>query len=226
MDAVLSGRLINPFTQNLLDSLLSRVVVTVPKDKPGLPPGGLLASPETADSARLDTAAAAPARVLDQLVSNGFAEAPGNTAAENTPAGAVATQAGFVAASYTSLQSTSLVVNTQDGDRVTIDITRQATTSRTEVAGIAGDVRGLIDEAAVTRPLAEPARDVAKLFTALTRERASAFGFDALKSDAMSMLRDLVGRIVDSYKTDRTDSGEENNEQNDSEREEVAERAA
>lgn len=225
---------------------------------------------------------------------------------------AVATQAGFAAASYSTSQTTSLIVNTQDGDRVTIDISKKAKTSRTEVAGSSGDagfntiqssreasvsfnfsvegnldkdeqkaidklikridnvsdrffdgkvqsafekaakikfdseeladyslnlsnsqayravaayqqsqpvtaepeavslgyaaalggeVSGLIDEAAATTPLAEPARDVANIFTALTSERASEFGFDALKDDAMSMLRDLVDRIVDSYKT-------------------------
>ncbi|GMQ87056.1 MAG: hypothetical protein BMS9Abin08_0254 [Gammaproteobacteria bacterium] len=276
---------------------------------------------------------------LDKLASNGAGEEDDDAATEPvaSEAGAVATQAGFAAASYSTRQTTSLIVNTLDGDRVTIDITREATTSRTEVAGstgnagfnsiqtsraasvsfsfsvqgeldedeqkaidslikrinkvsdkffdgkvqsafekaanikfdseeladyslnlsnsqtyravaayqlsqpvtaepgaaslgdaaaLGGEVRSLIDEAAATTPLAEPARDVANIFTTLTNERASAFGFDALKDDAISMLRDLVGRIADSYKAQREEShDDERHEQDDSDQEEVAELA-
>jgi len=257
---------------------------------------------------------------LDRLASKDSDEVSDDIEAEQSPDTVAATQAGFVAASYSTSQTTSLIVNTLDGDRVTIDISKQATTSRTEVAGSTGDagfnsiqssreasvnfsfsvegdldkdeqkaidrlirridkvsdkffdgkvqsafdkaakikfdsdeladyslnlsstqtyravaayeqtqpataeseegglgdaaalggeVRGLIDEAEATTPLAEPARDVANIFTTLTSERASALGFDALKDDAMSMLRDLVGRIVDSYKAERETSHED-----------------
>ncbi|VAW75660.1 hypothetical protein MNBD_GAMMA15-913 [hydrothermal vent metagenome] len=274
---------------------------------------------------------------LERLASNGSdddGDGDEHIESEEGSSAAAATQAGFVASSYSTTQTTSLIVNTLEGDRVTIDITKQATTSRTEIAGAAGsggfssvqssreasvsfnfnvegdlnedeqkaidnlikridkvsdkffdsnvqaafnkasnlefnseelagfslnlsntqtfravaayqqsqpasaepetaslgdaaalggEVRGLIDEAAATTPLAEPARDVANIFNALTSERASAFGFDALKNDAMSALQDLVGRIVDSYKVDREDAhAEEHGEQNDSEVEEAA----
>lgn len=279
---------------------------------------------------------------LDKLATNESGVTPDNTAAEVAPTGTVTTQAGFVAASYTSRQSTSLVINTRDGDRVTIDITKQATSSHTEVAGSAGnagfssvqnsrqasvnftfsvegeldkdekkaidqlvrridkvsgkffdgnvqaafnkaaslkfdgeelaayslkldssqtyravaayqqsqqtaakqpdtaaataslgdaaalggEVRGLIDTAAATTPLASPANAVADIFTTLTNDRASAFGLDALKKDALSTLRDLVSRIVDSYRADRSDEADEESEQNDGQREEATERAA
>ena len=263
---------------------------------------------------------------LDRLASKGSDENSDGAENKQDPDVVAATQAGFVAASYSTNQTTSLIVNTQDGDRVTIDISKQATTSRTEVAGSTGDagfnsiqasreasvsfsfsvegnldkdeqkaidklikridkvsdrffdgkvqsafdkaakikfdseeladyslslsstqtyravaayqeaqptaaepeegslgdaaalggeVRGLIDEAEATTPLAEPARDVANIFTTLTNERASAFGFDALKDDAMSMLRDLVDRIVDGYKTEREASREDRHHSHD-----------
>ena len=270
---------------------------------------------------------------LDALASNA-ADPGGETPA--AASNAAATQAGFIAASFSTVQSTSLVINTRDGDRVTIDITKQATASRTELAGTRGDtgfssvqsrreasvdfsfsvegnldedeqkainalikridkvsekffdgnvqaafnkaaglefngeelagyslnlnssqtyravaayqqsqpdtaaasavgpgdavalggeVRGLIDTAAETTPLANPAQDVANIFTTMTRERASAFGPEVLGNDAMNLLQDLVGRIVDSYGAKRGVEDDEHHEQKDSAAEETAEHA-
>ncbi len=268
-----------------------------------------------------------------ELIQNGLERLASN-GAEADESAAVATQAGFVTSSYSTEQTTSLIVNTLEGDRVTIDISKQATSSRTEVAGstddggftsvqssrqasvnfsfnvegdlnedeqeavdnlikridkvsdkffdgniqaafnkasnlkfdseelagyslslsnsqtyravaayqqsqpvsaepeaaslgdaaaLGGEVRGLIDEAAATTPLAEPARDVANIFNTLTNERASAFGFDAMKDDAMSALRDLVSRIVDNYKLDQAEEHEdEHGDLSDSKVEEAA----
>lgn len=262
MDATRSGLLFTPYSR-LLDNLYSRVVVTGPDDLSNTP-GGRLSAPQ-GDTGTAAQSAPATADTTTLSAAAGT---------EAVPADTVATQAGFVAASYTSRQSTSLVINTQEGDRVTIDITRQATVSRTEVAGLAGnagfsnvqnsrqtyravaayqqsqpavakqpeaaaatpsltdaaalggDVRGLIDTAAAATPLASPANAVADIFTTLTNDRAAAFGKDALKSDAMSMLHDLVSRIVDSYRSDRSDETDEGHEPDDSQPEEVAEHAA
>lgn len=244
------------------------------------------------------------------------------------------TQSGFIAASYNTRQTTSLVVNTLEGDRVTIDISKQATSSRTAVAGAAGEsgfestqthreasvnfsfsvqgelsdderkavdeliqridkvsdkffdgnvqaafskaahlkfdgeelagyslslsssqtyravaayqqtqppgteheaaspvdaaalggeVQGLIEDAASSTPLAEPARDVATIFTTLVDERASSFGFESLQADAMSMLQDLVNRIVDNFEAKKAvSSDEEDATQGRSEQEQAA----
>ncbi len=101
-----------------------------------------------------------------------------------------------------------------------------ATASLGDAAALGGEVRGLIDTAAATTPLASPANVVADIFTTLTNDRASAFGLDVLKNDALSTLRDLVSRIVDSHRADHEDGTNEDSEQNDSRHEEIAERAA
>ena len=62
-------------------------------------------------------------------------------------------------------------------------------------AGFGADIRGLFDEAAAGTRFAEPARDVARLFGAMTDERAQS-GIADIKDEAMSMLRGLVSSIV------------------------------
>lgn len=64
-----------------------------------------------------------------------------------------------------------------------------------DAAGFGADVRGLFDEAVATTRFAEPARDVARLFGAMTDERALS-GVAELKDEATSMLRGLVSSIV------------------------------
>ncbi|HHJ17010.1 MAG TPA: hypothetical protein ENJ80_09965 [Gammaproteobacteria bacterium] len=77
-----------------------------------------------------------------------------------------------------------------------------------DVAGFGADIRGLIDTAAANTRFAEPARDVARLFGAMTDERASG-AIAELKDEATSMLRGLVSSIVAGFggKVDDDDAG-------------------
>jgi hypothetical protein len=73
-----------------------------------------------------------------------------------------------------------------------------ATGSLADAAALGGEVRGLIEEADQQTVVAEPARDVARLFHHLVDERADS-GIENLKKEAMASLRELVDSIVESY---------------------------
>jgi len=74
-------------------------------------------------------------------------------------------------------------------------------------AAFGADIRGLVDEAAATR-FAEPARDVARLFGAMTDERALS-GVAELKDEAMSLLRGLVSSIVADFSDEVDDADDD-----------------
>ncbi|HHJ13445.1 MAG TPA: hypothetical protein ENJ79_03585 [Gammaproteobacteria bacterium] len=143
--------------------------------------------------ARLMDIQAAGNRALDELVASPDAGAGAPTAAapvgplsvSPTPPAAAVTappaagvQAGVQAAQYTASQSTSLVIDTRDGDTVTIDITRQVRLSQAEVAAQSPD---------------------AALQAAAVQQQASvSFSFNVagtLDEEEREAVSELVGRI-------------------------------